>query len=104
MNELEYQYRPLNESVNEIRLLTLLPGGFDDTLKIEIHHIEFHPPSAEQENERERLQQALLESARECLPPGWEANRTSDGRLIFNKLNQISWDHPAPSLVYQDTK
>ena len=36
----QYKYRPLNRERDEIRLVRLLPGAFDDEMQIEIFHAQ----------------------------------------------------------------
>ncbi|PQE32790.1 heterokaryon incompatibility protein [Rutstroemia sp. NJR-2017a WRK4] len=36
-NHKKYKYSPLSEAAGEIRLLTLLPGGFSEEVEIELH-------------------------------------------------------------------
>jgi hypothetical protein len=67
-----YTYKPLNAAKAEIRLLSLLPGGFSDDIEIEIFHVESNYP--EEEKSRKR-RSANLERTFELLQVG-ESSRT----------------------------
>jgi hypothetical protein len=67
-----YTYTPLNAAEAEIRLISLLPGGFSDDIEIEIFHVESHYPE-EEKNHEERS--ANLERTFELLQAG-ESSRT----------------------------
>jgi hypothetical protein len=72
----EYKYTPLPDPQSFIRLVTLLPGEFDDDVRVTIHHDALRPPSAG----RKTRKMALAEIRRD-LPEGWEAFQTvSEGR------------------------
>jgi len=62
-----YTYKPLNAAKAEIRLLSLLPGGFSDDIEIEIFHVESNYP--EEERSREE-RSANLERTFELLQLG----------------------------------
>ena len=86
----KYLYRPLDKERQEIRLISLVGGQFDDTLRISIHHYAF--PSISHDNEKILVAGELQPN----LPFPWEARETIDGRVIFQNrhTNQTSWTHP----------
>ena len=47
-----YQYRPLERDQDEIRLVSLLPGDFDDPVRISIHHTLLTPSAGTQGKKR----------------------------------------------------
>ncbi|RYP74485.1 hypothetical protein DL771_002959 [Monosporascus sp. 5C6A] len=89
-----YQYEPLDPSTNYIRLVTILPGLFDDPIEVEITHAELAPPSHDDKPKR-----LSLKEIQETLPEGWRAFETLDDRVIF--LNSVdayrTWSHPDPT-------
>ncbi|RYP74958.1 hypothetical protein DL770_007511 [Monosporascus sp. CRB-9-2] len=89
-----YQYKPLDPSTNDIRLVTILPGEFDDPIKVEITHTELAPPA---HDDKPKL--LSLKEIQEALPEGWSARETLEGRVIF--LNSVdsynTWTHPDPT-------
>jgi hypothetical protein len=90
-----YQYQPLSSDNEEIRLITLHQGRFDDPILIGIHHVPLIPlpdPASE------RLS---IEELRATLPEGKYVNETLDGRYIFTNdimSYRIAWEHPDPSI------
>ncbi|KAI3320241.1 HET-domain-containing protein [Xylariaceae sp. AK1471] len=84
-----YKYTPLEDSTS-IRLVTILPGKFDDAMRVEIKHESLVTPS---KVESTRLS---LKEIRETLPKGWDAEETVEGRVIFWNWETISttWIHP----------
>ncbi|RYP36002.1 hypothetical protein DL767_003569 [Monosporascus sp. MG133] len=87
-------YKPLDPSTNDIRLVTILPGEFDDPIKIEISHAELVPPAHDDKPKR-----LSLKEIRETLPKGWKARETLEGRVIFSESvsSSITWIHPDPT-------
>ncbi|KAF2442642.1 hypothetical protein P171DRAFT_522385 [Karstenula rhodostoma CBS 690.94] len=86
----EYEYRPLDADAQEIRLIRLLPGTFDDELVVEI----FHTPFVEPEPAKDiRLD---LREIRKTLRTPWEVHETHERRyLYYDASEKISrWTHP----------
>lgn len=80
-----YECRRLAEG--EIRILTLLPGQFDDEICIRIGHIKL--PVAGDPNSSRMTRKELNKT----LPPGWTAEEILDGRFIFVEWNRcIKYD------------
>ncbi|KAK0644344.1 hypothetical protein B0T16DRAFT_460408 [Cercophora newfieldiana] len=93
-----FRYSPLADP-NEIRLLKLLPGGFDDEIQLRISHHELHVPQ-KQQSTKWAVKQLL-----DTLPPEWEVHETYEGRYLFlrtsdNSRNVLeeSWEHPDPAI------
>ncbi|KAM7192098.1 Heterokaryon incompatibility protein (HET) domain containing protein [Rhypophila sp. PSN 637] len=93
----DYQYEEL-KSPDEIRLLTVLPGEFDDDIILRITNERLLLPDPQP-----RLMS--MTQLQETLPPGWEVDRTRDGRFIFLHIETSptapvllgeSWTHPDP--------
>ncbi|KAI1380165.1 HET-domain-containing protein [Hypoxylon crocopeplum] len=88
-----YKYTPLDPSSNDIRLVTILPGRFDDPIRIKITH---HPlVSPVHDGKAKRLP---LKEIRKTLPTGWWAYETLEGRVLFANDDEdyTSWSHPDP--------
>lgn len=108
-----YNYIPLDISPPAIRLLSILPGTFDDSLCIEIDHVAFDPAGLkrdDEDNESESLCDNFPKQYRRFLPDGWGVAKTMDGRFLFSStqvseeqiLRTTSWDLPAtPELAEQ---
>lgn len=89
-----YKYRPLDKEKQEIRLVRVQPGQFEDPLHIEIVHVPFIVPGRPPET------RVSLQLLRQHLPQDWEAYETLEGRYIFFHLDSIrsTWDHPDPEV------
>ncbi|KAL8923008.1 MAG: hypothetical protein Q9208_004820 [Pyrenodesmia sp. 3 TL-2023] len=87
-----YQYQPLERHQEEIRLVSLLPGSFNDPIKICIRHSVLTPCSDSNGKENDR-------SERKSLVYPWTAEETSDGEtLIVNReTNETTWHRPIPA-------
>ncbi|KAF2099199.1 hypothetical protein NA57DRAFT_56813 [Rhizodiscina lignyota] len=77
----DYVYQPLNRE--EIRLLHLLPGLFEDPIFIAIKHVHLRPRQA-----RARI---AVEDVRRTLPPQSEVYETLDGRFILVDENDAKF-------------
>lgn len=89
-----YEYQPLDESKLEIRLVTILPGDYDDPLEITLHHVSLDPilPQAPSSV-------LSLEQLRATLPPGWNAYQTIEERILFEGPDKTTtWVHPDPNI------
>ncbi|KAI1277039.1 HET-domain-containing protein [Xylaria sp. FL0933] len=88
-----YEYSPLR-SESDIRLVTILPGEFDDPIRAKITH-EFLVPPKDIESTR-----LSLEEIARTLPEPWEAHETLEGRIIFVNYETVltSWSHPDPNV------
>ncbi|OTA62266.1 HET-domain-containing protein [Hypoxylon sp. EC38] len=92
-----YNYAPLESPSTDIRLVTILPGKFDDPIRIKITHARLDPPV--QDDKPKRLS---VKEIRESLPEDCLVYETIEGRVLFNILNEdgkwySSWSHPDPS-------
>ena len=91
----KYQYLPLNNPFN-IRLVTILPGTFEDPIRLEIKLSTLKRPVPKKPD---RLS---LQEIRRTLPPDWKAFEVLGGRVIFSKQNDqamlTSWVHPDVSV------
>ncbi|OBT98355.1 hypothetical protein VE01_03036 [Pseudogymnoascus verrucosus] len=86
-----YEYKSL-ETVEEIRLLTILPGQFEDDLQIEIHHALLQLPDAAP------TQRLPINQLQETLLDGWRVFETIDCKYLFwgIRTGETSWHHPNP--------
>jgi hypothetical protein len=89
-----YTYSKLNFESQEIRLLTLHPGIFEDPIDISIYHKpfptkEYSPPNI-----------FINKDIEKSLPAGWFAFVTLDDRILYTfddrKVPYSSWAHPDP--------
>lgn len=87
-----YAYQHLDDSKNEIRLVTILPGNHGDPLEISLHHVSLDPLP------RQPPPKILsLDQLRETLPPGWNVYQTREERILFEGPDKTtSWVHPYP--------
>jgi len=85
-----YQYSELADPAKDIRLLELLPGQYDDALRIRIIHETLVKKTAIA-NERMSLREL-----REVISPhGWTAYETLEGRFVFSDSQQDHhWECP----------
>nr|OQO20961.1 hypothetical protein B0A51_10238 [Rachicladosporium sp. CCFEE 5018] len=90
-----YQYAPL--ALDEIRLVTLLPGAFDDDIRVKIRHCKRPIPSADAED-----QVTFIRQVWNTLPENWLASKTLGGRILFSRAlghkpgepSLRQWEHP----------
>jgi len=87
-----YQYSPLDPDTEEIRLIELHAGAFDDGIQVSMR-VERLVVAAPVTPFDDRL-----EKMKGTLPQGWWAYETVQGRIIFlNEDNmRTSWTHPDP--------
>jgi hypothetical protein len=52
-----YQYQPLNADLEEIRLIELMPGSFEEDLRLRIHNVSLLPPVVKRQDGRVQLQE-----------------------------------------------
>jgi hypothetical protein len=89
-----YNYQPLKKDCREIRLVTLLPGRFQDALQLTIFHTPLMAPQKAPETSR-----LPIEQLQQTLPWNWDAHETREGDILFQNLatKQASWSHPDPT-------
>ncbi|KAJ0122645.1 uncharacterized protein J7T55_003160 [Diaporthe amygdali] len=89
-----FQYTELADKEVDIRLVTLLPGNFDDPLRVIISHVQLTKPA---EMTQSRLS---LENLRKTLPSDWRAGETVEGPYLFGHVKEetTSWKHPDPKI------
>ncbi|KAF4423048.1 HET-domain-containing protein [Fusarium austroafricanum] len=85
-------YDPLNSAADEIRILTIWPGAFDDPIKIKISHSPLIPPPQKDSTVRS------VHEIRQTLPENeaWNVYDTIDDRVLFvnDDTRETSWNHP----------
>ncbi|KDN68217.1 putative heterokaryon incompatibility protein [Colletotrichum sublineola] len=106
----DYKYTPLDDPNQDVRIVELLPGKFDDEIIIRIHHIRLTPPP-----QRGKVWKTTLAEVRRELSPDWEAFQTLGGfcqiiaNLVFKivdrrfffrdmKTGKTQWEHPRTKL------
>ncbi|KAK2057418.1 hypothetical protein LY76DRAFT_516294 [Colletotrichum caudatum] len=104
-----YRYRGLDRGSREIRVVELLPGTPDETIRIKFHHVALAPrrqSAARLPPTRDEIQRTL--------PADWIVRVCLDGRFIFERVREYgpeepyetSWLHPVtgvdPNLRYLD--
>ncbi|KAK8081158.1 hypothetical protein PG997_008976 [Apiospora hydei] len=89
-----YEYHPLDESKNQIRLATIHPGNSNDPIEITLENVSLDPqPPHTPPNVMS------LEEVRATLPEGWEAFQTLRDRILFWKTDgTTTWTHPNPQI------
>ncbi|KAI1079949.1 HET-domain-containing protein [Whalleya microplaca] len=92
----QYEYTPLDHETDDIRLVTILPGEFDDPIRIRITHGSLGLPFHDEKSNR-RLP---LKEIRKTLPEKWRAYETLEGRVLFEdrRDGRTTWIHPDPSV------
>jgi len=91
-----YEYHPIDPDAGELRLVTILPGDGDSTLRVSFSHATLRPVE-----EKESPSLAPLQAT---LPEGWRVTETVDGNIIFvyNVKERTSWTHPDPTFQYRE--
>jgi len=78
-----YQYSPLEARDEEIRLIRLAPGTFDNNIQFEMFHASLHEPKDVIQSPRLNLRE--LQST---LPKEWIVKETFKGRYLFMRLGE----------------
>jgi hypothetical protein len=93
-----YQYRPLDTSKQEIRILHLQPGGRDDPIRVTIEHVPF---IRSKDDEPWRMSNQDMEETQDGLPDNWTIQRTLEGQPMFccwssddDEISHTSWQPP----------
>ena len=90
-----YQYQPLNQEAQEIRLLKLLPAeNHDDKIEIEIFHSTLIEPEKAPDT---RLSFTELQKT---VPKDWKMYKTLEDRYVFQNWHsgKTQWNHPNPEV------
>jgi len=92
-----YQYSKLLNEAEDVRLLTLLPGSFDDVIRITISHIRLTKPALLPTSVQ---QQPSLEELQRTLPPFWKVYETLEGQYLYEQVEDdyTTWTHPDPEV------
>ncbi|KAK3990449.1 heterokaryon incompatibility protein-domain-containing protein, partial [Cladorrhinum sp. PSN332] len=91
-----YTYAPL-EGDDSIRLVTILPGNFEDEIRVKIWHASLSLVGTFLPKEGTRLP---IDELQETLPPDWKVNYTYNRRYLFiytapgNGSVSTTWKHP----------
>ncbi|KAH8587973.1 heterokaryon incompatibility protein-domain-containing protein [Bisporella sp. PMI_857] len=94
-----YEYSRLDLESKEIRLVTLLPGAFNDPIRVTISHEPFDVPNVR------RIFRVFTADEKASLPPGWSVHENYEGEIIYlyedpyNNTDCASWTHPVPHVT-----
>lgn len=94
-----YQYRDLDPKVNEIRVVELLPGAYEETLRLKLRHVALAPRRARDGQSTKKVTREEIQST---LPADWVIRKCLDGRCLFERVKgygledsyETSWLHP----------
>jgi hypothetical protein len=95
-------YKELDTALEEIRLIQLKPGFWDDDISLTILHAPLNPPTPKPKSNR-----LSLRELQEGLPDGLLVKETLSGRYIFchpdlynreGPRRPSSWNHPSPDV------
>jgi hypothetical protein len=91
-----YRYLPLADGSEDIRLITLLPGKFDDDIRLKIFHVPLKQPV------QPTQQKMTLKKLKKVVPPHCQVFENLEGRFIFRQQDEdgswtTSWTHPDPN-------
>ena len=95
----QYRYTKLDTDTNEVRLLELLPGEFDDDLRMTLTH---HPLVIY--DKAEPRTKILKNELQRTLPSGWTVWETIEDRFLFgldrgpDEDYYFSWTHPVTEI------
>ena len=98
MSQSIYEYKQLLDPAKDLRLVTLLPGGGDEQIKIRIAHAHLESSASPYKNGQH------LKHARTSLPCDWEAYESLEGRILYIHKDaagtiSTSWQHPNASFA-----
>lgn len=95
----QYVYSKLKDPHRDIRLVEVLPGSFNDDIRLRIYHAALDAP-VKQPNQ----QHLTAEELSHTLPPGWRAFTTYEGRYLFcctqEDNDTTTWEHPDPKFAH----
>lgn len=91
-----FQYRPLANPSEDIRLLSLLHGEGSQPVRVLLRHTFFPPEDEEAAKKDISARERTISEIEETLPPGWTAFETYEGRCLFlqEATGKTSWTHP----------
>ncbi|SPJ78875.1 uncharacterized protein FTOL_07266 [Fusarium torulosum] len=93
-----YQYKPLSNPTDEIRLLKLEPGQRKDSIAFSLDVINTPTDSHPQQNGGR-----MVATPAEPLPDGWVSAETMSKRVLYERTDtgETSWENPNASMVAQ---
>ncbi|KAI0194200.1 hypothetical protein F4808DRAFT_464506, partial [Astrocystis sublimbata] len=88
-----YRYSALENPLQDIRLATILPGGYGDDPRIRIDHVALDITACLASSK------PPLADIRKSLPLGWDVCETVNGRRLFSRATEeggleTRWTHP----------
>ncbi|KIW08328.1 uncharacterized protein PV09_01245 [Verruconis gallopava] len=110
-----YRHRRLDPEKSEIRLVTILPGFFDDPLRLKISHTSFNPLGLSKSDDGPPPQHMqfpkMFKHDMLTLAHDWSVNKTIDDRWLFTHCKELrdgnfwtSWDLPVPERLNEFKK
>ncbi|OCK81163.1 HET-domain-containing protein [Lepidopterella palustris CBS 459.81] len=88
-----YDYSTLSNQ--EIRIITLLPGQFDDDIRLTIYQTKLVEP------EEQTQVRMTLKELKKTMPPGWAVHETPQLKFVFECIGdptRNSYIHPDPTI------
>ena len=104
-----YKYRALDSAAKEIRVLQLLPGAFEEDIRIKFRHVALTPCS---KSSSDGPAQAPVATVQQAPPAGWVKRKCLDGRFLFERVKdygpeepyETTWAHPVTGVNLNDEK
>ncbi|KAK7981425.1 hypothetical protein PG988_003663 [Apiospora saccharicola] len=90
-HETMYSYRALDTVVKEIRILQLLPGAFEESIRIKFHHVALAPRGTYSQNSKSRATRSAIQ---QTLPADWVVRQCLDGRYLFERVKNYGLEEP----------
>jgi len=94
----EYQYMSLSVERRDIRLLTLLPGKYNDAICFDLVHRHLIPPETVSNSKR-----LSIKELQNTLQSDWTVYETLEGRYLLyqNEIDTGCWVHPDPNYDHE---
>ena len=91
-----YVYKALKPPLEQIRLIRLLPGEYNDPIMLHMFHAPLSSPAAKPSTSTSMG----IEAIQETLPKPWMVFKTVEGSYIYEnqETEDTSWTHPDPTI------
>ncbi|KAH8666704.1 heterokaryon incompatibility protein-domain-containing protein [Xylariales sp. PMI_506] len=98
ITSIPFTYEPLVEEDHQIRVVTILPGEYQDPIQLQIDHISLNIASVHGDPSSKVSHPEgshTIDEVRRTLPHGWRVHQTITNRLLFcDNEGNSTWDHP----------